>query len=34
MKIKQLMSIIDTHVPLETAENWDNVGLLIGNHES
>ena len=33
MKIKQLMSIIDTHVPLET-ENWDNVGLLIGNHES
>ena len=27
MKIKQLMSIIDTHVPLETNENWDNLWI-------
>ena len=31
MKIKELMSIIDQHVPLKTAESWDNVGLLIGD---
>ena len=31
MKIKELMSIIDQQVPLHTAENWDNVGLLIGD---
>ncbi|MEJ7514744.1 Nif3-like dinuclear metal center hexameric protein, partial [Staphylococcus lugdunensis] len=34
MKIKELMSIVDNHVPLKTAESWDNVGLLIGNNES
>ncbi|KGJ29569.1 Nif3-like dinuclear metal center hexameric protein [Staphylococcus haemolyticus] len=34
MKIKELMSIIDNHVPLKTAESWDNVGLLIGSNES
>ena len=27
MKIKELMSIIDQHVPLKTAESWDNVGF-------
>lgn len=31
MKIKELMAIIDQHVPLKTAESWDNVGLLIGD---
>ena len=30
MKIKQLMSIIDT-CAIRDNENWDNVGLLIGN---
>ena len=34
MKIKQLMSIIDTHVPLETPRIGTIFGLLIGNHES
>lgn len=31
MKIEQLLKIIDIHAPLNTAESWDNVGLLIGN---
>ena len=31
MKIKELIAIIDQHVPLKTAESWDNVGLLIGD---
>ena len=31
MKIDELMQIIEKHVPLKTAESWDNVGLLIGD---
>ncbi|MCG7338605.1 Nif3-like dinuclear metal center hexameric protein [Staphylococcus sp. ACRSN] len=31
MKISDLLQIIDKHTPFDTAENWDNVGLLIGN---
>lgn len=34
MKINQLLNIINTHVPLNTAESWDNVGLLIGDNDS
>lgn len=33
MKINKLLNIINKHVPLNTAEDWDNVGLLIGNKE-
>ncbi|SUM44120.1 NIF3 protein [Staphylococcus petrasii] len=33
MKIKQLMSVINKNVPLNTAEEWDNVGLLIGSND-
>lgn len=34
MKINTLLNIINKHVPLDTAEEWDNVGLLIGDKES
>lgn len=30
MKIADLMTLLDYHVPFRTAESWDNVGLLIG----
>lgn len=31
MKINELMAMLDEHVPFNTAESWDNVGLLIGD---
>ena len=31
MKINELMVMLDEHVPFNTAESWDNVGLLIGD---
>ncbi|MDM5684153.1 Nif3-like dinuclear metal center hexameric protein, partial [Staphylococcus aureus] len=31
MKIADLMTLLDHHVPFSTAESWDNVGLLIGD---
>ncbi|GAA6817240.1 Nif3-like dinuclear metal center hexameric protein [Helicobacter pylori] len=34
MKINTLLTIINKHVPLNTAEDWDNVGLLIGNEKN
>ncbi|SCS23827.1 Nif3-like dinuclear metal center hexameric protein [Staphylococcus caeli] len=34
MKIKQLIEMVDKHAPLNTAESWDNVGLLVGNETS
>jgi len=34
MNIEQLLRIINKHVPLNTAESWDNVGLLIGDTSS
>ena len=34
MNIDKLMRIIDKHVPLNTAESWDNVGLLIGDQNA
>lgn len=34
MKINTLLTIINKHVPLNTAEEWDNVGLLIGNKDN
>lgn len=34
MKIADLMTLLDKHVPFETAESWDNVGLLIGDSDA
>lgn len=34
MKIKTLLQVINQHVPFETAESWDNVGLLIGDEST
>lgn len=34
MKLKQLLTTLNEHVPFKTAESWDNVGLLIGDEES
>lgn len=34
MKISELMTVIDQHVPLATAEEWDNVGLIIGDESA
>ena len=31
MKVADLVKIVDEIAPLETAEPWDNVGLLVGN---
>ncbi|MBO1197955.1 Nif3-like dinuclear metal center hexameric protein [Staphylococcus simiae] len=31
MTIKELMMLLDSKVPFNTAESWDNVGLLIGD---
>lgn len=31
MTIDDLLKTINTHVPFDTAESWDNVGLLIGD---
>ncbi|RIN07603.1 Nif3-like dinuclear metal center hexameric protein [Staphylococcus sp. KG4-3] len=31
MIIDELLKTINTHVPFDTAESWDNVGLLIGD---
>lgn len=33
MKIADLMTLLDRHVPFSTAESWDNVGLLIGDED-
>ncbi|MBH4730332.1 Nif3-like dinuclear metal center hexameric protein, partial [Staphylococcus aureus] len=33
MKIADLMTLLDHHVPFRTAESWDNVGLLIGDED-
>ncbi len=33
MKIADLMTLLDHHVPFSTAESWDNVGLLIGDED-
>lgn len=34
MLIKELLKKINHEIPLNTAENWDNVGLLIGDEET
>lgn len=34
MIIKDLLNIINKHVPFSSSESWDNVGLLIGTKES
>ena len=34
MKIRDLMNVMEEIAPTETAEPWDNVGLLVGNPEN
>lgn len=34
MLIKELLKQINQEIPLQTAEEWDNVGLLIGDEEA
>lgn len=34
IKLKSLMNAIEKHAPLNLAEGWDNVGLIIGNPNS
>lgn len=34
MIIKDLLTTIDYHVPFSSAEEWDNVGLIIGDQET
>lgn len=34
MNVKELLHVIDQHIPLSTSESWDNVGLLIGSEQS
>ena len=31
LKLKELLTFLDTIAPLDTAEEWDNVGLMIGD---
>lgn len=33
MKLKEIISIIETHFPTASAMEWDNVGLLLGDRE-
>lgn len=33
MKKKNLLTYLETHYPCQAAENWDNVGLLVGDEE-
>ena len=33
MKLKEIISIIETYFPTESAMEWDNVGLLLGDRE-
>ena len=34
MKIKEIISVLEEMAPLAYAEDFDNVGLLVGNQES
>ncbi|MCS4485544.1 Nif3-like dinuclear metal center hexameric protein [Staphylococcus americanisciuri] len=34
MQLKTLLDILNEHVPFDSAESWDNVGLLIGDPSS
>jgi dinuclear metal center YbgI/SA1388 family protein len=33
LKLKEFLTFLDTVAPIETAESWDNVGLMIGDPE-
>ena len=33
MKIKDIIRILEEQSPLKYAEDWDNVGLLVGDRE-
>ncbi|AVQ33069.1 Nif3-like dinuclear metal center hexameric protein [Staphylococcus muscae] len=34
MKLDELLKVLNKHVPFNSAESWDNVGLLIGDRSS
>ncbi len=34
MMLKDVIAVLDAIAPFETAEEWDNVGLMVGNEES
>jgi len=34
MTLKDVIAVLDAIAPFETAEEWDNVGLMVGNQES
>ena len=34
MKVRDIYNLIDEWAPFETAEEWDNVGLLVGDMQS
>ncbi len=34
MKLQKLLSVLEAFAPLELAESWDNVGLLVGDADS
>jgi GTP cyclohydrolase I len=33
MQLKEVMRVLDTIAPFDTAEDWDNVGLMVGDPE-
>ena len=33
MKLKEITNILEAIAPLELAEDWDNVGLLVGDYQ-
>ena len=33
MNCRELITFLETEVPLETAEGWDNPGFLVGDKE-
>ncbi len=34
MNCRELITFLETEVPLETAEGWDNPGFLVGDKDS
>ena len=34
MTLKDLLRVLDTIAPFDTAEEWDNVGLMVGDPDS
>lgn len=34
MKLKDIMRILEENFPIKNSEEWDNIGLLVGNAEN